>query len=97
MEEIDAADTVAGSIKDWSGIYSFFHKFKERDDFYIAEVLSGTILRMLDEHWNTAPQIISHQQYVIGDIQKKFARHLHSVRVDRTVRVIAMMPDETIK
>lgn len=50
MEEMDAADTVAGSIKDWSGINSFFHKFKECDDCYIAEVLSGTILLMLAEN-----------------------------------------------
>lgn len=57
VEEMDTADTVASSVKDWSDINSFFHKFKECDDGYIAEGLSDTIPRMLAENWNTAAQL----------------------------------------
>jgi hypothetical protein len=57
VEEMDAADTVASSITNWTDVNSFFHKFKQCDDGYIAEGLSATITRMLADNWNTSTQL----------------------------------------
>lgn len=57
VEDMNTADTVSSSIKDWSDVNSFFHKFKECDDGYIAEGLSVIIPQILAENWNTAPQL----------------------------------------
>lgn len=57
VAEMDAADTAASSIKDWTGVYSFYSHFKQCDDGYIAEGVSATIAGLLANKWNTVEQL----------------------------------------
>lgn len=55
--EMEAADTAVRSINNWAGVNSFFHKFKQCDDGYIAEGLSSSVSKLLADSWSTTGQL----------------------------------------
>ncbi|WP_024550772.1 hypothetical protein [Siccibacter turicensis] len=57
VKEMDTADAAASKIQDWAGVSSFFKKYKQCDDGYIAEGLSHTIGTLLAKDWRTLDQL----------------------------------------
>jgi len=57
VKEMDTADAAASKIQNWADVSSFFKKYKQCDDGYIAEGLSHTISTLLAEDWRTVDQL----------------------------------------
>lgn len=57
--QAEAADQSVDSLDDWGTINVYFKKYRQCDDGSIAEGSSEAVARLLVDHWETLPTLVS--------------------------------------
>lgn len=57
VEEMDSADTVISSIKNWQDVHSFFATLKQCDDGGMAEGISDAVVKLLANKWDSVEEL----------------------------------------
>lgn len=57
LSESMRADDDTGSLRNWDAVYSWYRRWAQCDDGFIAEGNSEAIARILVDHWDALPRL----------------------------------------
>ncbi|MDY1037892.1 hypothetical protein [Lelliottia sp. CFBP8978] len=85
-EDFNAADATI-PLQTWNDVASFFNKFKQCDEGYLAEGVSTAVSVLLARHWEDFPQLLQVEKNN-PDFEKWMLKHINTTANGEDIELI---------